>query len=128
MAEHKYYSRISDICNECFGENYNGYQKGTFPINDSYLAWFPKLAIKKDGQMLPGSKTKSWINEMSSDERIITEYNFDESGNIIISSKLSDKDRALLNISDTMHIEMSAAMRQYMDFHRQQFYRLNTFE
>lgn len=75
------YHSIKDICNQCFGENYKGYQKGTYMINDYCMAWFPKLAYEKEGNLVAGSKTKDWINKVLDDGNIIEEYNKSVSSN-----------------------------------------------
>ena len=35
--------RIDEILNTCFGTNYQAWMKGTWPLNDYYWCWFPKL-------------------------------------------------------------------------------------
>lgn len=55
---------IKDACN-CFGHNYDGYQRaGAIHPDPEILIWFPKLYPNGD-----------WDNQISSDERIITERN-----------------------------------------------------
>lgn len=72
------YHTIKDICNSCFSENYSGYQKGTYKINEYYMAWFPQIAYAEDGVLKAGSETKGWINEIKDDGLCIVEYNKNE--------------------------------------------------
>ena len=75
------YHSIKDICNQCFGEQYEGYQRGTYMICDGYIAWFPKMAYEEEGILKAGSKTKEWVNILSPDGQYITEYNVHEPRN-----------------------------------------------
>ena len=43
---------------------------------------------------------------------------FDESGNILISERLAELDRVLLNIRPNMKIQLSERAKAYMDYHR----------
>lgn len=63
------FRRIADACN-CFGYNYQSYQKGgaNHPHFDNVLLWFPKLF-----------ENKGWSNTISTDETVITEYALVES-------------------------------------------------
>lgn len=35
--------RVSEVLNACFGTDYDAWMKATWPINDNYRCWFPKL-------------------------------------------------------------------------------------
>lgn len=60
------FKTIKDACN-CFGNNYTGYQRAGAPHPDhNIMLWFPKL--------FPNGE---WDNQISSDEKVITERHED---------------------------------------------------
>ena len=66
VSDNVAFKTIKDACN-CFGHNYDGYQKAGAPHPDKdIMLWFPKL--------FPNDR---WINNISPDEEIITERNID---------------------------------------------------
>lgn len=79
--ENVVYRTISQL-SKCFGRNYeNGTQRGYYKLNDQYQLWCPHLAIKKKGMLMPGTKS-DYLNEISKDGEIITEFNINESNHI----------------------------------------------
>lgn len=48
---------------------------------------------------------------------------FDENGNIIISSKLSNMDKILSNIQNDNKIELDYNMNNYMKYHRRYIFK-----
>jgi len=73
------FKTIKDACN-CFGHNYNGYQKaGASHPDSTIMLWFPKL--------FPNGE---WDNKISDDEKIITEK----------SLNLEKAKRHIINIID----------------------------
>ena len=73
------FNRIYEAINACTGRNLKGYQHATYYMNSGYRLWFPKLPIKKNGQLVPWSAFKSWINEVSPDGKEIRMYSHNES-------------------------------------------------
>lgn len=62
--------------NACFGKNYKGYQRATMcPYDDRKIgfAWFPKLAIQKDGDTIAQDPVYGCINTLSADGMTIFE-------------------------------------------------------
>ncbi len=60
-----------EVLNECFGKNYKGFQKAGCYLGGDMFVWFPKLALKMDGQYKAQSKTKPWINVLSDDGKTL---------------------------------------------------------
>ena len=58
---------IAEALNKCFGKNYKGWQKATCVFNDSNFAWFPKLAVNKNGVPDAQDKVYGCINILSPD-------------------------------------------------------------
>ena len=105
------YHTIKDICNQCFGQQYKGYQKGSYKINDYYMAWFPKIAYTEDGVIKPGSETKGWINEVKDDGLCIVESNINEKRDVdsskfqilrLVFSKYKDEDYKFMGVYKTV--------------------------
>ena len=69
------FSTIADICQKCFGKDKDYHiQRSFFRVTDDRMLWCPKLAIElPDGSKV--AQSRGWINELSSDWSIITEYN-----------------------------------------------------
>ena len=46
------FDREVDVLNQCFGKNYNGFQRGSCRVgkHEDMIVWFPKMAIFKDGK------------------------------------------------------------------------------
>lgn len=44
---------------------------------------------------------------------------FDDDGKIIISDRLTESDKVLLNVNDRMHIELTEGNKKYLKFHRE---------
>lgn len=62
--------------NACFGKNYKGYQRATMcPYDNRQIgfAWFPKLAIQKDGDTVAQDPVYGYINTLSADGMTIYE-------------------------------------------------------
>ena len=74
--------RIDEILNTCFGTNYQAWMKGTWPLNDYYWCWFPKLVksikdepasngcihvISEDGNTIIYDETKDTVADTSND-------------------------------------------------------------
>ena len=72
------FDRIYEVINACTGRNLHGYQLATYPLNDGFHLWFPKLPILKNGRLVPWSTVKSWINKVSADGREICMYSESE--------------------------------------------------
>lgn len=76
------FEKIADICEKCFGKP-NGYkiQRCFFKVGDNTMLWCPKLAIKQpDGTAK--AQSRGWVNELSEDWSVITEYNEKTSGEV----------------------------------------------
>lgn len=71
VSDNVAFRTIKDACN-CFGHEYRGYQQAgaRHPYYDDIMLWFPKLF-----------PNEPWINEISSDERIIKEKHQDAIAN-----------------------------------------------
>lgn len=71
------FETINDASNIIFGTEYNGQQQSYFPIptitNKRVMAWFPKLAVEKDGQLVAVSS--GWNNTLNDEKDTIVEYN-----------------------------------------------------
>ena len=71
------FSTINEASNLIFGTNYRGQQRAWFPIrnilNKQIMAWFPKLAVEKDGLMVACSN--GWNNTLNDSKDTIIEYN-----------------------------------------------------
>lgn len=68
---------IYEIINKYFGENYRGWGKATYSINDEYAAWFPTIY---ETNTRPGGNyggTRMWSNTLSPDKKTIIEVNHD---------------------------------------------------
>ncbi|MBR2677750.1 MAG: hypothetical protein IKE28_12710 [Solobacterium sp.] len=62
--------------NACFGKNYRGYQRATicpYSSRSEGFAWFPKLAIIKDGEEVAQDSVYGCINTLSADGMAIRE-------------------------------------------------------
>lgn len=77
------FKTIKDACN-CFGHNYTGYQRaGATHPDKNIMLWFPKLFPNGD-----------WDNQISPDEKVITERNKDdEKAKEHVSSHINNKDK-----------------------------------
>lgn len=71
------FGTINDASNIIFGTEYNGQQQSYFPIptirHKKVMAWFPKLAVEKDGQLVAVSS--GWNNTLNDEKDTIVEYN-----------------------------------------------------
>ena len=71
------FSTINEASNLIFATNYNGQQKAWFRIKTilykEIMAWFPKLAIEKENNMIAVSN--GWNNTINDTRDIIVEYN-----------------------------------------------------
>lgn len=66
--------KIFEIINMCFRQDYNGFMKAWYDINDDYAAWFPKMA--EDGfESKYKDNNEVWINTISPDGTKIIETN-----------------------------------------------------
>lgn len=61
-------------------------------------------------------------HDLAFDQHLIA---FDDDGGILISRKLSAKDRKLLNIKEDMKIDVSSDMKPYLEYHRKKFWEEN---
>lgn len=77
------FKTIKDACN-CFGHNYTGYQRaGAAHPDHNIMLWFPKL--------FPNGE---WDNQISSDEKVITERNEDDKkAKQYVSSHVNNKEK-----------------------------------
>ena len=67
--EHNY-----QAMNECFGRSMKGdLQQATYDTKDGCIAWFPFIAIEKNGKYEAGSKNVNWKNLISDDGTLITQ-------------------------------------------------------
>lgn len=76
------FEKIADICEKCFGKpkDYK-IQRCFFKVGDNTMLWCPKLAIKQpDGTAK--AQSRGWVNELSEDWSVITEYNEKTSGEV----------------------------------------------
>ena len=73
---------IYEVINACTGRRLQGYQQASYPLNDGFHLWFPKLPIWKNGRLIPWSTVKNWINEVSPDGKEILMYSDTERVNI----------------------------------------------
>lgn len=75
--------RIDEVLNNCFGTDYQAWMKGTWPLNDYYWCWFPKLVksikdepasngcinvISEDWNTIIYDETKDSVADTSSDQ------------------------------------------------------------
>ncbi|MCM1186813.1 MAG: HNH endonuclease [Lachnoclostridium sp.] len=44
---------------------------------------------------------------------------FDDDGKIMISARLTENDRVLLNVNSRMHIDLTESNKKYLKFHRE---------
>ena len=65
------FDRIYEAINACTGKKFKGYQQATYPLNSCYRLWFFKLPVWRNGQLVPWSTEKSWINELAEDGKSI---------------------------------------------------------
>ena len=69
--------KIYEIINKYFGENYSGWMKASYPINNDYWAWFPTIT---ENNAKPGGSyggTAMCSNTLSSDKKTIISMNHD---------------------------------------------------
>lgn len=69
--------KIYEIINKYFGQNYTGWMKAWYDINDEYAAWFPTIT---DNDTKPNGSyggTKIYSNTLSADGKTILETNHD---------------------------------------------------
>lgn len=84
------FARSVDVLNECFGKNYKAWMKSGCILNEekTLRAWFPKIAVKKDGRLKAQSSTKAWINTISEDGQTIRAYSETESVSYYVTENL----------------------------------------
>lgn len=73
------------VINACFGKNYKGYQRATVhPYADGTedFAWFPKLAVMKDGEEVAQDPVYGCVNTISADGTEIRESHSKADGRI----------------------------------------------
>jgi hypothetical protein len=51
----------------------DGIKKAEYPLENKRYIWFPKIAIKKDGALVPPKEELNWLNTLSSDQTELLE-------------------------------------------------------
>lgn len=74
------FDKIVDVMNSVFGWNYKACMRGGYAINKEkgIYAWFPKMAVYEQGELLEGDKWYGWINSMSEDGQHIYMINYQD--------------------------------------------------
>lgn len=70
--------KIYEIINKYFGQQYTGWMKAWYDINDDYAAWFPTITETDDRPSGTWGGAKSYSNTLSNDGKTIIEINHDE--------------------------------------------------
>lgn len=70
--------KIYEIINKYFGQQYTGWMKAWYDINDDYAAWFPTITETDDRPSGSWGGTKTYSNTLSTDGKTILETNHDE--------------------------------------------------
>lgn len=69
--------KIYEIINKYFGQQYTGWMKAWYDINDEYAAWFPTITETNDRPSGSYGGTQSYSNTLSDDGSTILEINHD---------------------------------------------------
>lgn len=69
--------KIYEIINKFFGQNYTGWMKGWYDINDEFAAWFPTIGETDDKPSGSFGGTQKYSNTLSADRNTIIEINHD---------------------------------------------------
>ena len=89
--------KIFEIINKYFGENYTGWMRAVYDINDKYRVWFPTITshnVKPNGNY---GGTVMWSNTLSADKKTIISMNHDITVNSIDEQSIQEcKDRIVL--------------------------------
>lgn len=95
--------KIFEIINMCFHQEYKGFMKAWYDINDDYVAWFPKMA--SDGfESKYKDDNETWINTISSDGTKIIETNQSKVKGSYLERKYTEKHRLVFGkYSDGIH-------------------------
>ena len=70
--------KIYEIINKYFGQQYTGWMKAWFDINDDFAAWFPTITETDDRPSGSWGGTRNYSNTLSADGKTILEINHDE--------------------------------------------------
>lgn len=69
--------KIFEIINKFFGQNYTGWMKGWYDINDEFAAWFPTIGETDNKPSDSFGGTQKYSNTLSADRNTIIEINHD---------------------------------------------------
>lgn len=105
------YMKIYEIINKYFGENYGGWMKASYEINNRYWAWFPTISktIERPNGTYGG--TAMWSNVVSDDKRMVISTNHDEPNKLC---EASDK-YVLIFARIDWHFEFLGVFNDYQD-------------
>lgn len=76
--------KIYEIINKYFGQQYTGWMKAWYDINDEYAAWFPTITETDDRPSGSWGGTKTHSNTLSADGKTILEINHDETAEAVV--------------------------------------------
>lgn len=85
--------KIYEIINKYFGENYSGWMKAAYDINDKYWAWFPKIYthnVKPDGNY---GGSVMWSNTLSADRKTIISMNHDATVSSMTEDEINNQEK-----------------------------------
>ncbi len=70
---------IVDVLNECFGKDYKACYKSFISVDDTHQAWFPKMAVIKNGERKASPRSQGWLNYLIEDgQKLIEEGENDD--------------------------------------------------
>ena len=64
---------IVDVLNECFGKGYKACYKSFIAVDEEQQAWFPKMAVIKNGERKASPRSQGWLNYLIEDGTKIIE-------------------------------------------------------
>ena len=69
---------IVDVLNECFGKGYKACYKSFIAVDEDHQAWFPKMAVIRNGERKASPRSQGWLNYLIEDgNRLIEEGDSD---------------------------------------------------
>lgn len=64
---------IVDVLNECFGKGYKACYKSFIAVDEEHQAWFPKMAVIKNGERKASPRSQGWLNYLVEDGQKLIE-------------------------------------------------------
>ena len=67
-----YFHSIVDVLNECFGKGYKACYKSFMPVDNTHQAWFPKMAVIKNGERKASPRSQGWLSTIGNNMIIVS--------------------------------------------------------